>query len=353
MAQPGRRTQQRHVAAPGVHAARRSHLRVQPSVRVQHHGRVRVSRLGARDGVSRALTVNPSTGEATASDLRDHTAELLPNGVSSFGVDAAGELYFVNLNNGTIVRIGGAPTATAPLLNVDLPRQGQTLAQPFAIAGWAIDPLATTSPGVGAIHIWAYPLSAVGSPPAGAPVFVGATATGIQRPDVAQAFGGSQFGTSGFGLLASGLRPGAYRLAVFGLLDSTGMFGVLSIVDIVIVQQTFLSVDAPVQGSTVGSAFMIGGWAFDASAPSGSGVDAIHVWATPAGGGPFVFLGATTSFADRQDVGAIFGGRFTTSGYTLVVGSPPGRGAWDVYVYARSTTTGLFQPSGPVRIIVQ
>jgi glucose/arabinose dehydrogenase len=52
------------------------------------------------------LTVNASTGEATASDLVEHTAELgaAAANVSSFGVDAAGELYVVGYF-GTIYRI--------------------------------------------------------------------------------------------------------------------------------------------------------------------------------------------------------------------------------------------------------
>jgi glucose/arabinose dehydrogenase len=299
-----------------------------------------------------ALTVNPASGEATASDLRDHSAELSPNGVSSFGVDSAGELYVVNRNNGTVVRIGAPPAFTAPLMSVDVPAQNQTVAQPFTIAGWALDPLATTTPGVDAIHIWAYPLSALGSPPSGAPVFVGATTTGVQRPDVADFFGGSQFGTAGFALSAQGLTPGAYRLAVFGLVRASGLFGVLSTVDIVIVPLTFIAVDIPVQGSSVGASFAIGGWALDASAPSGSGIDTIHSWATPASGGSFVFLGGTTTFSDRPDVGAIFGARFTRSGYLFSATSPP-PGTWDIYVYARSTATGQFSVSGPTRITVR
>jgi glucose/arabinose dehydrogenase len=295
-----------------------------------------------------ALTVDPSTGNAAASDLREHTSELSSASVSSFGVDAAGELYFVNYG-GTIVRIGASPTATAPLMSVDSPAQGQTVSQPFAIAGWALDPLATTSPGVDAIHVWAYPLSAVGAAPSGAPLFVGATRTGSPRPDVAQAFGGSQFGTAGFLLLANGLAPGVYRLAVFGLVESSAMFGVVSLVDVVVEARTYLAVDTPAQGNSVGGSFVIGGWAFDAAAPAGAGVDAIHAWAAPAGGGTFVFLGSTTTFADRADVGAAFGDRFTKSGYSIVAGSL-GQGQWDVYVFARSTVTGQFQVSAPIRI---
>ena len=57
---------------------------------------------------SMALAIGPS-GEATASDVREHTAELggsseLAN-VASFGVDASGELYIVSYGRGVILRI--------------------------------------------------------------------------------------------------------------------------------------------------------------------------------------------------------------------------------------------------------
>ena len=54
------------------------------------------------------LTVNASTGEATASDLVEHTADFGAGAASpsSFGVDAAGEIYIVNYT-GRIHRITG------------------------------------------------------------------------------------------------------------------------------------------------------------------------------------------------------------------------------------------------------
>jgi glucose/arabinose dehydrogenase len=64
-----------------------------------------------------ALTIDPSTGEATASARTDHTADLGGGGVlgniSSFGVDAHGELYIVSHTNGTIVQMSGE-TPPAP-----------------------------------------------------------------------------------------------------------------------------------------------------------------------------------------------------------------------------------------------
>jgi glucose/arabinose dehydrogenase len=65
-----------------------------------------------------ALALN-GQGEAQASDLREHTAELggaaQLGSVSSFGVDADGELYIVSLTRGTVLAVtGSGSTSTAP-----------------------------------------------------------------------------------------------------------------------------------------------------------------------------------------------------------------------------------------------
>ena len=83
------------------------------------------------------LTVDPSTREATASDLREHTAELgsaaqLP---SSFGVDARGELYIVTYG-GSVYRI------SSPLPPVDAARRRPAGAE---VTGAAIPRLASAS----------------------------------------------------------------------------------------------------------------------------------------------------------------------------------------------------------------
>ena len=97
------------------------------------HRRLRLSRARARRGVSPAATSSPTTsragsgrspstidgqGEARASGLMEHTAELggqsqLGN-ISSFGVDADGELYIVSLTRGTVLIVAGLapPTPT-------------------------------------------------------------------------------------------------------------------------------------------------------------------------------------------------------------------------------------------------
>ena len=76
------------------------------------------------------------------------------------------------------------------------------------IGGWAVDLDAAAGTGVTTLHAWAYPASG------GAPIFLGATAYGGARPDVA-AVHGDQFKESGFGLIVQGLPAGDYDLALF------------------------------------------------------------------------------------------------------------------------------------------
>ena len=66
---------------------------------------------------SLGLTIDPATGEAQKADLVDHTSELRAAApfasVSSFGVDADGELYICDYLNGRILKIIGPPAAPA------------------------------------------------------------------------------------------------------------------------------------------------------------------------------------------------------------------------------------------------
>jgi glucose/arabinose dehydrogenase len=300
-----------------------------------------------------ALTVNASTGVAAASDLREHTSELSSGSVSTFGVDAAGELYVVNYGTGTIARIAStAPTPPpvpapppTPFLQLDTPSNNAVLRQPFAVAGWALDAAATTSSGISAVHVYAYPA-------AGSPVFLGSAQMGGARPDVA-AFFGSQFGQSGFGLTARGLTAGSYTLVAFGLITSTGAFGVVQSVPVRVAASSLLAVDTPGNNSTVSRPFAVGGWAIDASAATGTGIDAIHVWAypvAPAAGSP-VFVG-TGSFGDRSDVASIYGAQFRTSGYNVVASSLPA-GTWDLVVFAHSSVSGAFDAVQVIRVTVR
>jgi glucose/arabinose dehydrogenase len=63
------------------------------------------------------LAIAPGTVEAKVTDLIDHTAELGVSGavgsVSSFGVDADGELYVVSYSTGAILKVFGLASAPA------------------------------------------------------------------------------------------------------------------------------------------------------------------------------------------------------------------------------------------------
>jgi glucose/arabinose dehydrogenase len=61
------------------------------------------------------LTIDPASGEARASNLLEHTAELggasVLGNISSFGVDGDGEIYVVSYSTGQILKVIGPPAA--------------------------------------------------------------------------------------------------------------------------------------------------------------------------------------------------------------------------------------------------
>jgi glucose/arabinose dehydrogenase len=281
-----------------------------------------------------------------AVNLLEHTAELggaaAIGNIASFGVDAAGELYLASFN-GTIIRILPGVRTPNPIMTIDTPANGATVRQPFLLAGWAIDANAAAGTGMGTNHVWAFPSSGA------APIFVGVTNQG-NRPDVAAYFG-SQFAASGYGLNVSGLPPGGYRLIIFGWVNAIANFGVSRTVDITIGSSSLLVVDTPQPGATVNRPFQLAGWAFDSSAPTGTGIDTIHVWGFPVAGGSPIFVGTPVLGGLRPDVGGYFGSRFTPSGYNMVANLPPGQ--YDLVVYAHSLVTNTFDTWQVVRVTVR
>jgi Tol biopolymer transport system component len=107
--------------------------------------------------------------------------------------------------------------AVGPQVIIDTPRAHAAVRAPFMIAGWAVDLDAPEGTGVTTLHAWAFPASG------GAPIFLGATAYGGARPDVA-AVHGPRFKDSGFGLIVQPLPPGDYDLALFGWSTETMSF---------------------------------------------------------------------------------------------------------------------------------
>ena len=125
----------------------------------------------------------------------------------------------------------------------------------------------------------------------------------------------------------------------------TGIFNVLA--------GPSMAVETPVAG-TAGQPLLVRGWAIDALAGSGSGVDVVQIYATPAGGAP-VLLGTATYGSARPDVAQQYGSQFVNSGFSLRAASTLTPGPYTITVYSHSTVTGTFDArqvavtlSGPV-----
>jgi hypothetical protein len=115
-----------------------------------------------------------------------------------------------------------------------------------------------------------------------------------------------------------------------------------------------LTLDNPGTGSRHPSDFLISGWGVDTASTTGTGIDAVHVYAypNPGSGAAPRFLGAASYGGSRPDVAAFLGAsRYTNSGYSLpVVGLPAG--VWQLTAYARSTVTNGFTVAKSAQITV-
>jgi hypothetical protein len=280
------------------------------------------------------------------------------NWEKTLGTDPAGEagssfrqdVFLVELKaagSASATSPAPAPTSSAlsrPQMWVDTPAANATLPETFSVAGWAIDQAAGNDAGVDAIDIWAYPASGA------APVYVASAAYGVSRPDIGAAFG-AQFAGSGF--QASGrLAPGSYQLVVFARSRLTGTFNnVRKIAVTVGGSAPRMSIDGPASNDNVAQTFTVGGWALDPNTTSGSGVDAVHVWAYPTTGAAPTFVGAAAVGGSRPDVANYFGPAGAASGYNLSGTLPAG--TYDLVVFAHSSVTGTFNNSQSVRFTVR
>ena len=109
-----------------------------------------------------------------------------------------------------------------------------------------------------------------------------------------------------------------------------------------------LTVESPVAGAAA-QPLEVRGWAIDGNATSGTGVNAVHVWAYPSAGNP-VFLGAATYGLSRPDVGANHGAQFTASGFSLRAPSVLPAGPWSIVVYSHSSVSGTFNATATVGV---
>ncbi len=236
-------------------------------------------------------------------------------------------------------------TALAPAqLVIDWPREGDVVPFPLSVAGWSLDRAATAGVGIDAVHVWAYPAGG------GAPIFAGAASLGVARPDLGAIFG-TQFTFSGFQLTSSRIPPGQYMLVVAAHDALTGTFSIQRQVSATIAPSARLTIDAPHTATVTSSQFVIVGWAIDTAASTGSGIDAVHVWAYPLSGGAPVFAAAAMLGGSRPDVGAVFGSQFSSAGFSAVISglSPT---AYRLVAYGHSVVTGAFSVQQQVTVTV-
>jgi hypothetical protein len=230
-----------------------------------------------------------------------------------------------------------------PQMALEAPGTGASLTQPFAIGGWAIHP-GGAGTGVAAVHVYAFPTTG------GPGVFLGQASYGVSRPDIGAIFG-AQFTNSGFSLNATSLSPGMYRIDVYALSSLTGTFNQIRSAFVTVNSSAFMSMDTPANGASLIQPFPVSGWAIDGAGPSGSGVDTVHIYAIPAGGGPSTFVGQAVYGSGRPDIAGIFGPRFLNSGFSFTAGglSP---GAYQLLAFARSTATGTFNNVAAANIVI-
>jgi hypothetical protein len=241
------------------------------------------------------------------------------------------------------------PAVSRPSMSVDLPASGSTVAQPFAITGWAVDGGSSSGSGIDFLDIWAYPNPGSGA----AAVYLGQARTGASRPDIGAAFG-TQFAAGGYGIAVKGLPPAVYQIVAFAHSTVTGTFVDTRTVTVQVNANPRMSIDAPGNNQTVGQPFLVAGWATDLAAASGTGVDAVQVWAypNPGSGTPARFVGHATLGGARPDVAAFFGPNAERSGYGLMASGLPA-GVYDLAVFMHSTVLGTFTNVQVVRITVR
>lgn len=114
--------------------------------------------------------------------------------------------------------------------------------------------------------------------------------------------------------------------------------------------------EVPGQNAVATQPFTLGGWAVDQGASTGTGIDAIVVWAFPASGEAARLIGAADYGLLRPEVGGSLGDPgFNDSGFSITVDRVmlPTGGSYDLVVFGRSAVTNGFTVARVVRVNVQ
>jgi len=245
----------------------------------------------------------------------------------------------------TLFDVSSTVRVSTTALSVDTPLPNSHVNWTFPVSGWAVNPAAVSGTGVTSVTLRAFDADTN-------QLLQTATATyGGDRPDIATAYGASQFEWSGFSKMWT-FAPGHVRIDLTSN-DATGAIETTSRTVTVVQSNPQMSVDTPANNATVTQPFTIGGWAIDLNAPLGTGVDTVHVWSfRNSDPNQAHFEGAASYGASRPDVGAAYGSQFTNSGFNLTISSlTPGN--YQFNVYAHSTVAGSFNLVRTIYLTVQ
>jgi YD repeat-containing protein len=194
-------------------------------------------------------------------------------------------------------------------LTVDAPTEGQTLTQQFVVTGWAIDREAAAGTGVDQVLVRAYPSG-------GAPAIELGPANFGDRTDVGTQYG-ARFTPSGYGLIVNTLPPGSYRLEVDARSTVSARF--TKSVNITLASSIAMNVDVPTATRPPTQQIVIGGWAIDTAAASGTGVSRVEISAFSVPGDVPKGQWTATYGGSRPDIGTGYGARFQPSGFGAVI----------------------------------
>ena len=128
--------------------------------------------------------------------------------------------------------------------------------------------------------------------------------------------------------------------------DSYGIFAQRFKLDL----DTRVVIDSPAENAFLSPPFTVTGSAIDTSAMSGTGVNAVDIWAFPSKGSPSVFLGAATLGINHPGAGTNYGDQYAASGYSLTVTTPLADEIYTLKAYARSTASGNYEGVGEVTV---
>jgi hypothetical protein len=247
------------------------------------------------------------------------------------------------------VTISPAPPITGGAAAIGLPAPNARVRTWLSIGGWALDVRSTNGPGTDVVQVWAYPNPGSGT----APLFLGNARFGIDRPDVANAFGNARYRYSGFYMDVMSMPAGVFDIVALARSTVTRSWEVARVTRITVDPAVLITIDAPAQGATVGSSFALTGWTLDRRAASNSGIDSLHVYAypNPGSGAQPVWIGAFTPNQLRSDVAAAYGSQYQATGFRIPANLGPG--VYDIVIFAHSSVSRSFDNGRLVRVTVQ